>query len=131
MAAIAESTISLLSCLPECHIPQTAPKLPLGARMQILLEVLPRYPGSDYCELRTCLEEAGSLMSKRAVVASNVVTYGYQQIKGRGETGDSVRSRPPGRLSVDEVKELAGTAEGLAKRVGSATDRLQAIHGCT
>lgn len=118
---IEDSTVSLLACLPDCKIPLTAPKLPLGMRLEILQEVLPRYSGPEYCELLMCFQEVATLTSKRALIAHNAVWFGYQ-MKPKVDVFKPTGSGRQRRLSLEEVSDLARKAELLATRVGSAVD---------
>lgn len=116
---IEESTVSLFECLPDCNIPDTAPKLALGTRLDILEEVLPRYSGPEYCELLICFKEVAALSPKRALIAHNAMWFGYQ-----AETNPALTRRTGSkrqrRVSLEEIQELAETAQLLATRVRTA-----------
>lgn len=127
---IEHSSISLLGCLPACNIPKSAAKLPLGVRIDLLREVLPRYEAPEYQEVLKRLNEVSSKAPMRNFVAHNAVWIDlYQKDDDIYITNFLVSARDrTKRLTLEEMDELAESVHELAKRFSEATVEVLRLH---
>ncbi|WP_295362495.1 hypothetical protein [Arenimonas sp.] len=119
---IEHTTVGLLGCLPSCNIPKSAPKLTLGARIDMLLEVLPRYPEPEFREVLRCLEAVAKHSGTRNLVAHNTVWFDVAKVGDRIEISShlvSTRDRKK-RLKLAEMKRLADDVHELARQLSEA-----------
>lgn len=119
---IEHSTIALLGCLPDCKIPKNAPKLPLGARIDLLREILPRYSAPEYKAVLACLEEVTRQSAFRNLVAHNSIWFDIYKDGDRIMITNhlvSARDRKK-KLSLAEMQNLTEKVHSLAVRLSSA-----------
>lgn len=128
--SIEHCTISLLSCLPDCQIPKNAPLLTLGARIEILREILPRYPGAEYAEALGHINAVSSLIGRRNLVAHNslwfdIYTDGDRVMMTQHLVSSRDRKK---KLTLDEMRKLAEDVHRASMNLSGSTLEVMRNH---
>ncbi|MDN2676716.1 hypothetical protein [Janthinobacterium sp. SUN033] len=105
--------------VPSSEIHRTARRLPLGVRLELLLEILEVYETDAHKALAKCLGQVRSLSKKRNIPAHNGLAIHLSGAEENFAWTEMITSPhdPKHRLSLDEVIELASSAEALASQL--------------
>lgn len=105
--------------VPSSEIHRTARRLALGVRLELLLEILEAYESDAHKALAKCLGQVRSLSKKRNIPAHNGLVIHLGGAEENFAWTEMITSPhdPKHRLTLDEVIELASSAEALASQL--------------